>query len=128
MVDLYRIEGNRFAFLTRDMYEEKQMQEEMEKVAELLRQPFSIRNQEVTIQATCAISKAYNYEEASSIYANALSVLNHPSVQYTHEVVMYDPSIHTYTFEREIADDVISAMYKGELYLVFQPKVSMRNK
>ncbi|GGA34118.1 bifunctional diguanylate cyclase/phosphodiesterase [Psychrobacillus lasiicapitis] len=126
MVDLYRIEGNRFAFLTRDMYEEKQMQEEMEKVAELLRQPFFIQNQEVTLQATCAISKAYNYEEASSIYTNALSVLNHPSVQYNHEVVMYDPSIHTYTFEREIADDVFDAMLKGELYLVYQPKVSMQ--
>ena len=124
-MDLYRIEGNRFAFLTRDMYEKTQMQEEMEKVAELFRQPLTIRNQEVMIQAVCAISKAYNYDEASSIYANALSVLYHPSVQYTHEVVTYDPSIHTYTFEREIADDVLSAMYKGELYLVFQPKVSM---
>ncbi|MFJ7972809.1 EAL domain-containing protein [Psychrobacillus sp. NPDC096389] len=124
-VVLYRIEGNRFAFLTSNMYEEKQMQEEMEKVAELLRQPFFIHNQQVTIESTCAISKAYSYDEASSIYTNALSVLNHPSVQYKHEVVMYDPAIHTYTFEREIADDVLSAMLKGELYLVFQPKVSM---
>lgn len=125
MVDLYRIEGNRFAFLTKDMYDEKQMQEEMEKVAEILGQPFFIGNQEVTIQSTCAISKAYNYKEAPSIYTNALSVLNHPSVLYTHEVVTYDPTIHTYTFEREIADDVFGAMLKGELYLVFQPKVSM---
>lgn len=126
MVDLYRIEGNRFAFLTREVHDEKRMQIEMEEVAELLCQPFSIGNQEVRIQATCAISTAYNSDEASSIYVNALSVLNHPSVQYNHEVVTYNPTIHTYTFEREIADDVINAMNKGELYLVFQPKVSIR--
>ncbi|WP_144510460.1 EAL domain-containing protein [Bacillus sp. FJAT-22090] len=126
MTELYRIEGNRFAFLTRDMGEANQFHEAMMRVEEILRKPIVIRGKEVTISAVCAVSNALNLDESSKIYANALAVLNYPSIHFNYEIVYYDPSIHTYTFEREIADDVLRAMKEDELFLVYQPKVDMR--
>ncbi|WP_313893146.1 EAL domain-containing protein [Psychrobacillus sp.] len=125
LIDLYRIEGNRFALLTRDKTGEKQFREGLMKMAEALHQPHIIRNQEIIIPTVCAVSTASNEEEAVTIYSNALAVLNYPSIQFNHEVIYYDPAIHTYTFEREIADSVVRAMKEDELFLVYQPKISV---
>lgn len=123
--DLYRIEGNRFALLTRDVLEEKLFHEELEKITGALHRPLIVRKQEVMIQTVCVVSQAENNEEVAKIYENVLAVLNYPSIQFNHEIVYYDPAIHTYTFEREIADHVSRAMAEDELFLVYQPKVAV---
>lgn len=125
MTELYRIEGNRFAFLTRGMGETKQFHDAMRNVAEILQQPLVIRGKEVYIPTVCAVSNALNLEESPKIYANALAVLNYPSIHFNQEVIHYDPTIHTYTFKREIADDILRAMKDDELFLVYQPKVNI---
>lgn len=126
MTDIYRIEGNRFAFLTRGVGEEKDFQDAMEKVAETLRQPLMLDQKEIVIPAVCAWLTSSEQNETSEMYENVLAVLNYPSIQYKHEVILYDPSVHTYTFEREIAVDIADAMAEDELYLVYQPKVDGR--
>ncbi|QFF98464.1 EAL domain-containing protein [Psychrobacillus glaciei] len=123
--DLYRIEGNRFALLTRDKVGEKLFQEGLLQIAEALQQPHTVHKQEILIPTLCAVSTASNEKEAATIYSNALAVLNFPSIQFNHEVVYYNPTIHTYTFEREIAESVVHAMNEGELFLVYQPKIGV---
>ena len=122
--DLYRIEGNRFAFLARGTESETVFHAAMEKIAETLRQPFAFQNKEMRIQAVCAWLPASQQNESSKIYSNVLAVLNSPSLQYKLDIILYDPAVHTYTFDREITSDVERAMAEDELYLVYQPKIN----
>lgn len=119
--ELYRIEGHRFAFLVKNSVH---LQQSMDRISDVLRQPLVVHEKEVFLQAVCTISKANNKEEAANIYINALAVLNHRSILYNHDVLHFDPSIHTYTFDREIAESITKAMRDEELFLVYQPKVN----
>jgi len=112
--DLYRIEGNRFAFLARGTERETIFQAAMEKIAQELRQPFAFQDKEIRVQAVCAWLPASQQNETSKIYSNVLAVLNFPSLQYKLDVILYDPAVHTYTFEREITSDVERAMAEEE--------------
>lgn len=124
MLDLYRIEGNRFAFLTKNSEKVIDIQSAMEKVAQTLRKPLVYEHREVFLPAVCAWQTVSGQKKASEIYSNVLDVLNYPSIQYMHEVIVYDSKVYNYTFEREIAEDIVRAMAEDELYLVFQPKVN----
>ncbi|MEG0450808.1 MAG: EAL domain-containing protein, partial [Lysinibacillus sp.] len=127
ILDLYRIEGNRFAYLTRDVIEEKQFLEGLEKITMALQRPVTVNKQEVMVQTVCVVTEAENDEEVAKIYENVLAVLNYPSIKFNHEIVHYDPVIHTYTFEREIASHAMRAMAENELFLVYQPKVAVNS-
>ncbi|MFJ7933510.1 EAL domain-containing protein [Sporosarcina sp. NPDC096371] len=122
--DLYRIKGNRFAFLGRGQEREIAFQTAMEKIAQTLRQPITYQDKEIILPAVCAWLPVSQQNESSKIYSDVLAVLNSPSLQYKFEIIPYDPNIHTYTFDREIARDVERAMVEEELYLVYQPKVN----
>ncbi|WP_318617412.1 EAL domain-containing protein [Sporosarcina sp. YIM B06819] len=122
--DLFRIEGNRFAFLAKGAEHEVSFHTAMEKIAQTLRQPFVSQDKEIILPAVCAWLPASQQNETSNIYSNVLAVLNSPSLQYKFDIILYDPAIHTYTFEREIASDIERAMMEDELYLVYQPKVN----
>ena len=126
MTMLYRIEGNRFAFLKNNIEGDKDFREAMGKIAEMLRKPIIVEEKELVLPVVCAWQSVREESDVSKIYSNVLAVLNYPSIQYEHEVIQYDPDIHTYTFDREIADDVERAMKEQELYLVYQPKVNGR--
>lgn len=126
MTKLYRIEGNRFAFLKNSMDGDEDFHDAMEKIAGKLRKPIIVEEEEFILSVVCAWQSAKEKGDVSKIYSNVLAVLNYPSIQYEHEVIQYDPDIHTYTFDREIADDVERAMKEQELYLVYQPKVNGR--
>lgn len=122
--ELYRIGGNRIALLTRDVDSAKQLKEVLKKLAESLREPIRVQDREVMLFGVCAISQADYGEKDTDIYRNVLAVLNYPSIMYDHDIIYYDSSIHRYTFNLEIAEDVNRAMKESELYLVYQPKFS----
>lgn len=122
-VEIYRIEGNRFALLARDVESAKQLKDALKEIAVVLRKPILVKGREVYVYGVCAISDTKQYEEAPNIYNDVLAVLNYPSITYNHDIVYYDSNIHTYTFEREISDDINRAMKENELFLVYQPKV-----
>ncbi|WP_419960668.1 EAL domain-containing protein [Psychrobacillus sp. BM2] len=123
--EIYRIEGHRIALVARDVDSAKQLIDDLKEIADVLRQPILVKDQEVFSYGVCAISEADQFDNAPNIYTNVLAVLNYPSITYNHNIVYYDPSVHTYTFEREIAEDVIRAMREDELFLVYQPKVRL---
>lgn len=125
MMELYRIDGHRFAFLTHHIDGVDYLQKEMEAVAEYLREPLIVENYEVNISAVCAISRANNIEETANIYTNAQAVLNYSSIEFNYEIIHYDSTIHTYALGLEIVEDIGRAMEQEELFLVYQPKVNV---
>lgn len=126
--EIYRIEGHRIALLTRDVDSAKQLIEALKEISDVLRQPILVKDQEVFSYGVCAISGTDHLGDALNIYTNVLAVLNYPSITYNHDIVYYDSNIHTYTFEREIAEDINRAMRDDELFLVYQPKVRLNSQ
>lgn len=122
--NLYRIEGNRFAVLTDDGVEFAKLKCSMEKIATVLSKKQSIGVNEVVIDMVCAVTTAKGEAEQKSLYANALAVLEYPSLRYKHEVVEYDSVVHTDSFEKHLKHDIDKAIAEDELFLVYQPKVS----
>lgn len=124
--ELYRMEENRFAFLMKDVKDNSQLKEAMQRIADYLQKPLLIDGEKIYLSSVCAVAEANNKTEAVALYANALAVIDHSSTNFVNEVIFYDPSIHTRTFERELVDDISRAIKDGELFLVYQPKVSLR--
>ncbi|MFD2445537.1 EAL domain-containing protein [Bacillus sp. CGMCC 1.16607] len=125
---LFRVEGNQFALVTSEQKEIAELKTAVERVASILTKPIVIKDHRIIIETVCAISSAENEERANQLFSNANAVLQHPSITYNHEVIEYDPAFHTYTFERQIAEDIERGMNNGELFLVYQPKVSAKER
>ncbi|WP_198510334.1 bifunctional diguanylate cyclase/phosphodiesterase [Bacillus solitudinis] len=122
-VELYRIEGHRFALLMNDSDNIDRLKLAMVQVLSVMSKPFVIHEQLASIKIVCAYSVALKEENVNQLYNNAMAVLNHPTIKYDQEVIEYDPTIHTYTFDRILISDIDQAMERNELYLVYQPKV-----
>lgn len=121
--ELFRIEGNRFAFLSNQPHGDKSLIYAMREVASFLKKPIVFNNHEIIIPAVCAWQTANHSKEMNQIYRDVLAVLNDSKLQYNHEIILYDATVHTHTFEQEISNDVEHAMLENELFLVFQPKI-----
>ena len=124
--ELYRIEENRFAFLMKDVKESSYVEEAMQRISEYLQKPIFIDGEKTYLSSVCAVAEATNKTEAATLYANALAVIRHSSTKFENEVIFFDPAIHTHAFEREIVDGIGRAMRMEELFLVYQPKVSLK--
>lgn len=121
---LYRIEGHRFAFLIDDDDHDQSLYQTLQEIASILRRPLKVNNRMVQVPAVCAFQEALDFQDVTSIFFDALAVLNDPMLQYKHDIIRYDASVHTYTFEQEILADIDRAMKNDELFLVYQPKVN----
>lgn len=121
---LYRIEGHRFAFLIDDEDHDQLLHQTLQEISSILRRPLKVNNRIVQVPAVCAFQEAVDTQGVISIFSDVLAVLNDSTLQYKHDVIRYDASIHTYTFEQEIITDIDRAMNHDELYLVYQPKVN----
>ncbi|RUL54026.1 EAL domain-containing protein [Lysinibacillus antri] len=117
------IERNRFAILNSEKNEYENMKLSIKQILADLQNPFLIDDHSILVEMVCTISHTSDKKELSELFFNNLAVLHHPLIQYTHEVIEFDPSIHTYGFERKIIDDIDQAIKKNELFLVYQPKV-----
>lgn len=124
LADLYRLDGHRFAYVARDPKEGHMLQEAMEKTAELLRQPLLVKEQQVKLETVCAFSTIGVDEQPTDLYSQVMAVLNHPTIQFQHEIIHYNPVVHTQSFAQSLIADVERAMAENELYIVYQPKVS----
>lgn len=122
-IEIYRVERNRFAFLSKKTAKEKSLYGSMEEIARILEYPLAIQNEQFVISAVCSVAVTTGYKKSLDTYADALAVLNFPNIPYNREVIQYDSSIHKLSFERDIVDGVGKAMRDDELFLVYQPKI-----
>lgn len=120
---IYRIEGNRFAVFAVEEHHYENMKIAMERILSVLTKPLKIQDQTIVVETVCAISHCNTVDEARDLFSDCMAVLHHSSIRYRHEVIEYNPAIHTYSFERQIIQDIDTAMENQELFLVYQPKV-----
>jgi diguanylate cyclase len=119
---VYRIEGNRFAVYHGEEHEFEKLKACMENVLSELKKPLMIDDYRVVIEMACAVSQC-DTGDCEQLLANTMAVLQHSSIQYRHGVIEYDPAVHTYSFERQIVQDINRAIETKELFMVYQPKV-----
>ncbi|OES46612.1 bifunctional diguanylate cyclase/phosphodiesterase [Domibacillus iocasae] len=121
--DLYRIEGNRFAFLAEGV-EPDIFRQAMEAITLKWRKPFLVEEKWIDLSSVCAISFIEGADTHDQLYANTMAVLEHPLTAYANHVISYDPAVHTFSFEQEVLKSLDRAMKEDELFLVYQPKIS----
>jgi diguanylate cyclase len=119
---VYRIEGNRFAVFHGEEQVPGELKSRLEKALSELKKPLFIDDYRIVVEMVCAVSHS-DSSDRNQLLSNAMAVLQHPSVTYQHEVLEYDPAVHTYSFERQIIQDISRAVESEELFLVYQPKV-----
>ncbi len=117
--ELYRIEGNRFAMLGRP----GDLKTIMERAGKAAKEDIIIQEQRAVLEIISVLAEKQPGETAAHLYTNAIAVLHHPSITYMNQIIVYDPSIHTYNLEQKLVMEIDEAMHNGQLYLVYQPKV-----
>lgn len=119
---VYRIEGNRFAVATVDSRDYEKLKLSMERIASVLKKSLVINEKKLVIDMICAITSAHGFDK-TDLFANTMAVLHHTSIVYKHDVIEYDPVVHTYAFERHLVHDIERAINENELFVVYQPKI-----
>lgn len=120
---IYRIEEGRFAVIDLKEKDYEMMKISMERILTVFTKPLKVHHHQIMVEMVCAFSHTQDKKAGRELFSNTMAVLQHPSIRYNHEVVEYDPAIHTYSFEKQIIQDVSRAMTDQELFLMYQPKV-----
>ncbi|MGM8366412.1 bifunctional diguanylate cyclase/phosphodiesterase [Virgibacillus sp. W0181] len=120
---VYRIEGNRFAIFQFGESGYETMKKSMKDVLTVLENPLEVDNKQIVLEVVCSLSHSKEKKVVRGLFSNSMAVLQHPSIAYKHEVIEYDPAVHTYTFERQIVQDISKAIANRELFMEYQPKV-----
>jgi diguanylate cyclase len=125
---VYRIEGNRFATLNYDENEYENMKICMERILSVLMKPLLIENHRIVVEIVCSISYTNEKKDVKELFSNNMAILQHSSIRYKHELIEYNPTIHTYSFERRIVQEISTAIKNNELFLEYQPKVCSKTR
>jgi len=121
---LYQLQGKRFVFLNQEADGIAEFEHTMSRIAEQLKVQTEIDGKITKIEAVCAISTTEEHRNPKRLYKEAIAVLEHPSIRYDYQVVRYDNAIHSRSFEDEILESIDDAMHEGQLFMVYQPKIT----
>jgi diguanylate cyclase len=121
---LYQLQGKRFIFLIQGSDRIVEFEHTMNLVAEQLKASIEIDGKQIKIEAVCAISTTEEHQDPKRLYTDALAVLEHPTIRYDYQVIRFDNSIHSYSFEEEILESINDAMREGQFFIVYQPKIT----
>ncbi|CQR45980.1 Oxygen sensor protein DosP [Paraliobacillus sp. PM-2] len=119
---LYRMKGNQFAFLMHRTDRITHLEQVMQEIAKVWDDPIFLEEKPIHLETSCAITYSEN-NNAKDLYSDALTVFSHPSTRFQQDVVLYDPTIHRFSFDQKILTGLDQAMEKNELFLVYQPKI-----
>jgi diguanylate cyclase len=121
--NIYRIEEGRFAVLGHKEQDFETMKATMERILTVFSKPLKVHHQQIMLEMVCAISHTPDKKDGRELFSNVMAVLQHSSTRYNHEVVEFDSAVHTFSFEKQIIQDISIAMSNQELFLMYQPKV-----
>lgn len=121
---LYQLQGKRFVFLLQGVDGIVEFERTMNRVAAQLKARTEIDGKIIKIEAVCAISTTEDHQDPKRLYKEALAVLEHPATRYDYQVIRFDNAIHSYSFEEEILGSIDDAMHEGQLFMVYQPKIT----
>ena len=120
---LYRTEANRFTVIHAPAESVQNTINGLRCICLLLERPLNINERMVSVEAVFAVSQSDEKKAVGEHFANTIAVLHAPSTKSGHEIITYDPKIHTFNFERQLSLDIQRAMDENELFIVYQPKV-----
>ncbi|TXC89359.1 EAL domain-containing protein [Metabacillus litoralis] len=124
---LFRIEANRFALLTYEGSKNEEVKRSLERILSSFQKPIMVGDNSIPIHTVCAVNYSTGNKNVRELFTNAMAVLLHPSISEQNKVIEYDPAVHTYSFERQIVQDINRAMTNNELFIAYQPKVCSKS-
>jgi diguanylate cyclase len=121
--NIYRTEANRFTIVMPQNGDEKIYRVSLGQICSILSKPILVEERVLSIEMVCAVSTSNEPEHIHQHFSNAIAVLQANEKNPIHEVIDYNPQLHTYNFERQITVDLEVAMEEQQLFIVYQPKI-----
>lgn len=126
LTDVYRVSGNRFVFVAPDLEASNELEQNLLALSEVFKEGIIFEDKEIRLQGVCAFVPELHHTPLKEMYLNALSILNHTSINYELNITYYNPNYHTRNFSEEILEDFDKAKENNELFVVYQPKVDTK--
>lgn len=122
--DVYRISQDQLVIATTS--KSPLFEIAMGDLAKSFEYPLQVYSERLPISAACALVQAKDDVDATKLYDYATVVLKKTPL-YKRQVIVYDEKIHSSAFEEELDQDIVKALKKSELFLVYQPKINSFN-
>ena len=124
-----RLEGTRFGILLEDMSEGRHFAHVSERLARLFTSPLIAHEKEFIASGNIGISNAAPEDGADELLRNADVALRAARRRGRGAVELFDPQFHVPALgHRDIHDDLRHAVERGQLSLLYQPIVILRNR
>ena len=124
-----RLEGTRFGILLEDMSEERNFAHVSERLARLFTTPLVAREREFIASGNIGIASAVPEDGADELLRNADVALRSARRRGRGAVELYDPHQHLPALgHRDLQHDLRNAIECGQLALLYQPIVILRNR
>jgi diguanylate cyclase (GGDEF)-like protein/PAS domain S-box-containing protein len=124
-----RMEGTRFGMLLEDMTEGRHFAHVSERVARLFTTPLLAREREFIASGNIGIASATPDDGAEELLRNADVALRAARRRGRGAVELFDPHQHAPALgHRHLQDDLRRAVAEGQLTLLYQPIVILRNR
>jgi diguanylate cyclase (GGDEF)-like protein/PAS domain S-box-containing protein len=124
-----RLEGTRFGILLEDMSEERHFATVSERLARLFTTPLIASDREFIASGNIGIASAIPEDGADELLRNADVALRAARRRGRGAVELFDPNSHAPALgHKHHQDDLRIAMENGQLSLLYQPIVILRNR
>lgn len=122
--EVYRTEANRFTFIAKDEAAAADLHKMLMQIRNELKDGLVFEGKEITFKGVCSYTRSDNKTSIEKQYLNVMAVLKHPSIKYNFDVVEYNAKVHTRSFTEDLLEHMDDAMAVGDIFLVYQPKIS----
>lgn len=124
LTELYRVSDYTFVIATQDELATKQTIDMLQRYLPELQQGLAFQEQVFKIPAVGMIATAKTVQSYKELHSELIAVIDHPSTSYNYELICYDPLYHTRNFEQSLLEDLEAALGRGDIFLVYQPKIN----
>lgn len=124
-----RLEGTRFGILLEDMREERHFAHVSERLARVFTGPLAVREKEFIASGNIGIASAAPEDGTEELLRNADVALRAARRRGRGAVELYDAQLHAPVLDHRVLDDDLRvAIEQGQLSLLYQPIVLLRNR
>ena len=121
--------GDEFSILLVDLADAKDIDRAVQKILNVLGQPFLIDNLPVRIEASIGVALYPDHGESAEVLFRRADVAMHLSKKTGASYVVYDPAQDKHSPQRlGLMGELHLAIEHNELLLVYQPKISLKTR
>lgn len=127
---LARLGGDEFVILLENLQNQDQAIKVAERIHEILKKPFVIKNQELFVSVSIGItfSSSYYYKEPAQLLRDADTAMYKAKACGKSCHVVFDVSMHNYALRQlRLESDLRRAIERQELVIYYQPIFSLEN-